>query len=397
VTVWPQVKLGDVLRRVERYEERREEVDYPFAGTYSFARGLFDAGSRSGASFKLPRVQRIHTDDFVYCKIMAWEGAFGTVPDALDGHVLSGAFVAYEVDRDRLDPKYLDWYFRLPDVWRSVGSASTGTNIRRQSLHPRIFERHEMPLPPIVKQRRVVRGLNRFAQVMSRIEPLRDRADADLKALRRVLYSEAEKVACRTAEMVQLSQIVRSHDSGWSPQCEEYPAPPDSWGVLKTTCVQWDGFRSDANKALRPELVPRPELAVHAGDILITRAGPVNRVGVACAVPADYPLLMLSDKIVRLIVSPDVDPSFVVAMLGAPTAQEYLRQSKTGLAASQVNISRSRLLDLIVPLPPLDVQRRVAASLLRALSALDTCATRRELSARSTDALRRSALRLAFD
>jgi type I restriction enzyme S subunit len=267
---------------------------------------------------------------------------------------------------------------------------------RRNSVSPKQFLSVELSLPPIEEQRRVVAGLDRLATKLADLGALRGRVDADLGALRRVMYSAAEKEARRAGESVPLSRIIDSHDSGWSPQCEEYPAAGDSWGVLRTTCVQWEGFNFGANKALRPALNPRPELTVNRGDILVTRAGPVNRVGVACAVPADFPRLMLSDKIVRLVVSSKVDPDFLVAMLGAPTAQEYLRQSKTGLAASQVNISRSRLLALVVPLPGIDVQRRLAASLLRHLSVLDQCAQRREQSALAVDGIQRSSLRLAL-
>ncbi|MBU2951415.1 hypothetical protein KO493_11980 [Tamlana agarivorans] len=34
-----------------------------------------------------------------------------------------------------------------------------------------------------------------------------------------------------------LKTRIDSIDSGWSPQCEEYPAFNEEWGVLKTTAV----------------------------------------------------------------------------------------------------------------------------------------------------------------
>jgi type I restriction enzyme, S subunit len=115
---WPKVRLGEVLNRVERFEQRDELAEYPFAGTYSYARGIFVGERKQGSSFALPKIQRIRTGDFVYCKIMAWEGAFGLVPDKADGCVMSGAFVVYEIDRDRVNPTFLDWYFKVPTHWR---------------------------------------------------------------------------------------------------------------------------------------------------------------------------------------------------------------------------------------------------------------------------------------
>jgi type I restriction enzyme S subunit len=108
-TPWPMVKLGNVLKRANRFEPKNELTEYQFAGTYSFGKGIFVGERKFGASFGLDKVQRIHAEDFVYCKIMAWEGAFGLVPPAADDCVLSGAFVCYTVDTDAVDPKFLEY------------------------------------------------------------------------------------------------------------------------------------------------------------------------------------------------------------------------------------------------------------------------------------------------
>jgi len=104
---FPDVALGAILRRVERFEARDDLVEYTFAGTYSFGRGIFVGERKLGAAFRLPKIQRLLTDDFVYCKIMAWEGAFGVVQSEANDCVVSAAFVVYQIDRARVDPRYL--------------------------------------------------------------------------------------------------------------------------------------------------------------------------------------------------------------------------------------------------------------------------------------------------
>jgi len=79
---------GRGARRVERFEPREEFTEYPFAGTYSFARGIFVGERKLGSSFALPKIQRIRAGDFIYCKIMAWEGAFGIAPKETDSEVV---------------------------------------------------------------------------------------------------------------------------------------------------------------------------------------------------------------------------------------------------------------------------------------------------------------------
>ena len=144
---WQTVALGEVLNRTENFEKREEFTEYHFAGTYSFARGIFASIIKSGSEFKLDKIQRVNAGNFVYCKIMAWEGAFGLVPYELDNYVMSGAFVAYEIDTSRLEPKFLSYFFKKPSTWQSIGSQSSGTNVRRQSLHPHQFEKAKIKPP----------------------------------------------------------------------------------------------------------------------------------------------------------------------------------------------------------------------------------------------------------
>ena len=180
---WPTVRLGEVLRRVERFEPREEFTEYPFAGTYSFARGIFVGERKLGSSFALPKIQRFRAGDFIYCKIMAWEGAFGIAPKETDNCVMSGAFVVYELNRERIDEKFLDYFFKVPDNWRSIGSQSSGTNVRRQSLHPSKFEKAEIPLPPLAEQRRVVARIEALAAQIHEARTLRHQAAEEAEAL----------------------------------------------------------------------------------------------------------------------------------------------------------------------------------------------------------------------
>ena len=89
---WPTIRIADVLHRADRFESKDELTEYQFAGTFSYAKGIFVGDRKLGSTFGLPKIQRVRTNDFVYCKIMAWEGAFGIVPPEADDCVLSGAF-----------------------------------------------------------------------------------------------------------------------------------------------------------------------------------------------------------------------------------------------------------------------------------------------------------------
>ncbi len=159
----------------------------------------------------------------------------------------------------------------------------------------------------------------------------------------------------------RLGQLVENMGSGWSPACDEGERnDPKKWAVLRTTSVQIMEFRPREHKVLPTKLTPRPDLEVKDGDILITRAGPMNRVGISCAVTGTPPRLMLSDKIVRFhSLANEMLPSFIVLCLNAGWTKTQLETAKTGMAASQVNISQSDLRNLWLPVCSREEQSRI--------------------------------------
>jgi type I restriction enzyme S subunit len=146
----------------------RADETYQFAGVYCFGRGVFKAARKSGMDFAYPRLTRLRAGEFVYPKLMAWEGALGVVPPECDGCVVSTEFPVFEVLEDRVLPEVLDTHFRTPSVWPAISGASTGTNVRRRRLNPQDFLDYEMPLPSretqmmLRKVRAEVDGLKRL-------------------------------------------------------------------------------------------------------------------------------------------------------------------------------------------------------------------------------------------
>jgi type I restriction enzyme S subunit len=135
----------------------RTEETYQFAGVYCFGRGVFRAQRKAGTDFAYSRLTRLETGNFVYPKLMAWEGALGVVPPECDGCVVSTEFPVFEVIEERVLPEVLDIYFRTPAVWPELSGASTGTNVRRRRLNPSDFLDYRMPLPSRETQRRLRR------------------------------------------------------------------------------------------------------------------------------------------------------------------------------------------------------------------------------------------------
>jgi len=131
------------------------DVSYQFAGVYSFGRGVFKGGVKTGTEFAYPKLSRIKAGDFIYPKLMAWEGALGVVPDECDGCVVSPEFPVFEIDKTKVLPDVFDVYFRDPNTWESLQGGSTGTNARRRRLNPVDFLKLKIPVPSMATQKKL--------------------------------------------------------------------------------------------------------------------------------------------------------------------------------------------------------------------------------------------------
>jgi len=120
---------------------------YDFAGVYCFGRGGFRGQTKLGTDFAYKRLTQSRAGEFVYPKLMAWEGALAVVPEECDGLYVSPEFPVFTINEDRVLPEVLDVYFRSPAVWPLVSGSSTGTNVRRRRLNPKNFLNYEFPLP----------------------------------------------------------------------------------------------------------------------------------------------------------------------------------------------------------------------------------------------------------
>ena len=165
-------------------------------------------------------------------------------------------------------------------------------------------------------------------------------------------------------EWCRLRDIILGTNAGKSPNCEKRPKKSEEWGVLTTTSIQENAFLSNENKVLPKHYVINPEHCVRYGDILITRAGPVNRTGIVCMVENNCDKLILSDKTVRIDYMHDYcNPKFLVLVLNSSAIHELVMSATVGMAASQVNVSQSSIQNTFIPFPPSKEQQRIVNKL----------------------------------
>ena len=84
---------------------------------------------------------------------------------------------------------------------------------------------------------------------------------------------------------------------------------------------------------------------------------------------------MLSDKIVRFHLIDGIDPDFAALAMTSGYPSACIEELKSGMAASQVNISQPKLRSVPIPIPPLAEQRRIVAKVDQLMALVDQLET----------------------
>jgi hypothetical protein len=152
---------------------------------------------------------------------------------------------------------------------------------------------------------------------------------------------------------IPVQRLIEKHFCGPSPDCEERQIQSEQeWGVLKTTAIAWDGWNEAAHKTLPRRFWGLQHLQVQHGDVLITKAGPRDRVAVVVHVTTNPKRLIVSGKMIALRPRKDaVVPQLLAGVLGLRRSQDFIHGRTTGMAESQVNFANTIVLETNVRVP----------------------------------------------
>ncbi|KWR73988.1 hypothetical protein RN04_01910 [Arthrobacter sp. W1] len=208
--------------------------------------------------------------------------------------IITSTYVA--VDPFAMAPRFFAYMMRAYDTNKVFYGMGGGV---RQGLNFDSIRRLPVPNLPFDEQRAIADYLD---QETAQIDALVAKQEEFIELLR-----ERRSAAIESAVVgvklygSRLKHLIRSLRQGWSPQCYSWPTDGvECWAVLKTGAVNGGVFRAKENKELPSTEIPRPEIVVRAGDLVVSRTNTRELVGSAAVVDRDYPKLMLSDKLMQL-------------------------------------------------------------------------------------------------
>ena len=392
----PLVPLSDIVTPVERLEVPTPGKVYRQLGVRLWGEGAYERESIDGSQTQYKTLSRTEVNDIVVNKIWARNGSVTVIPPNLAGCYVSSEFPTFIPISKKLEPRWFYWFTKTKLCWQQCDQKSQGTSGKNR-IRPEKFLEIEIPLPPLEEQRRVVARVEELAGKIEEVRSLRQQAakeaEALLQAARRRFIGEIPYVG-----WIPLSKYVKEIENGWSPSCDSRPATSQEWGVLKVGAVSFGAFDQHENKSLPTTLKPKLQYEVRPGDFLMSRANTLELVGACAVVEKTRPMLMLSDKIFRFIFNKDasINPRYLDHVLKSPALREQIQKSASGTSPTMKNISKEKVLRLLIPSHDIVEQQRIVAYLDRLQTKVEEMKRMREQAIKELDALLPSILDKAF-
>lgn len=152
---YPLVRIKEFLTRNKTVISIQNDVYYKRATIKVRNGGISLRDSEIGNKIGTKNQFLISKGQFLLSKIDARNGAFGVVPDELDGGVITGNFWTYDVDYSKVNPHYLALLTTTSEFIAFCEQASNGTTNRHYLQEP-LFLDIKVPLPSLDEQNLLV-------------------------------------------------------------------------------------------------------------------------------------------------------------------------------------------------------------------------------------------------
>lgn len=346
---WPKVPLSELLRPANEPVVVRQDQCYPNFGIYSFGRGLFEKPHIDGLQTSAGTLYRVRAGNFIYSRLFAFEGSYGLVDDAFDGHFISNEYPSFAVDRSRLEPGFLKAYFKVPAVWQAIAMGSKGVGSRRIRVQPDKVLAHVIPLPPLAEQKVIVARLDALTDKARQVHVHLDAVERDSARLIRsyIFHPQGEQSAKRRmSELVTLRQPNVAVDG--TDQYRFAGVYSFGRGVFPSAVKMGSEFAYTRLSTVRAGDFTYPKLMAWEGALGV--------------VPPECDGMVVSPEFPVFTVNTDaVLPEVLDSYFRTPDIWPALAEISGGTNARRRRLQPSTFLDYEMPVPPMAKQLELRA------------------------------------
>ena len=399
---WSHATIGDLLLRIEagksfRCEPRPASLsEWGIIKVSAMTWGAFredenkavPAGVDFNPDYEIKPgdilVSRANTEEYVGAPVMV---------DGCRSHLLLSDKSLRLVASDHLNSRWLYYLLSSPTIRREISRRATGTKDSMRNVSQETLASIHVQVPPLAEQDRIVPALedhlSRVAAADQSIftglrRALRLRQSIVDHVFNDVSGASMERLASLLAEPLRNGHSARASDTG------------EGIRTLTLTAVTKSEFTESNTKHTVADPSRVRDLWLRPGDILVERANTPELVGISALYTGSPGWAIYPDLIIRVRVNEAATPEYVQLILSTTRLRSYFRQNAKGLAGSMPKIDQDTLLRAELPIPSIEEQGRIVASINSHKDAADRLHGELKISRRRSSQFRRSLLTEAF-
>lgn len=287
--------------------------------------------------------------------------------------------------------RYVLLFFRYFEA--QLASKGTGTTFK--AITQDIVKNLEIPIPPLSEQERIVTRIEElFSQLDAGVETLQ-KAKAQLAVYRQAVLKEAFEGDYPRKQLKEFSKAT----GGYAFKSSKY-TPDGNYIVVKIGNVKerrFD-FSRDLTKTAEADDSILEKYLLQRGDCIITLTGSRGKRDYGfVAMVTDQSNYLLNQRVAALRFDQSVAlPEFYQYYLASPEYRDMFFSYETG-NVGQGNVGIKALIDPVVILPDIEMQKKIVEEIESNLSVCDSIEQTVDTALQQAEAMRQSILKDAFE
>lgn len=336
---FPQIKFSNIMQENKDTTMIDDDKQYKRLTVKWYGNGVFLRDELLGKKIRAKKQKLVKANQFIVAEIDAKYGSFGIVPDDLSGAIVSSAYFVFDLDLNRVVPKYFDYLIRLGPYTTIIQQFVKGTT-NRQRIKSQHILNLTIPLPPKEIQNYIVDRLNIQTNIIQHVQSTMDAVNDGITDI-----SDFDG----KYEYKNVQDVCSNICAGGTPSrgTPEYFAGSIPW--LKIS----DMKRLDYTKTAKEKITEKAVFESSAklilkGTVLFTIFATIGDVSILGAKKA-----CTNQAIAGLVPKNDIEPKFLMYYLH--TLKPHFKSKARGV--TQNNINLQILKTTKIPVPPLAIQK----------------------------------------
>jgi type I restriction enzyme S subunit len=295
---------------------------------------------------------------------------------------------------------YLESFLRSPEAQLAIDAMKTGGNESGLNLTHGRFSKLPTPLPPLAEQRRIVETIEALFSVLDAgvgylVTGLNRLKNLQRAAIARAIDGSLAHEPSSGWTLVSVREITASMDYGTSAKTLAEATKPSDIPVLRMGNIQ-DGKLDLSNlKYLSSDHLDFPSKILSPGDVLFNRTNSAELVGKTAVYKGSPAVSSFASYLIRIRTSEEVLPDWLALCVNSPQGRRYIA-SVQSQQVGQANVNGTKLSQMPIRVPSLDVQERILVALDSTNAAVESCKAEIVNELQRASSLRRSILSSAF-